>query len=56
MEKEVMDRTELRQLLELHTPGPRLVPGSEALPAPAAPAEAVEAPPAPRVSAAPTAQ
>jgi cell division protease FtsH len=31
MEKEVMDRTELMQLLEQHVPGPRLVPGSEAL-------------------------
>jgi cell division protease FtsH len=32
MEREVMDGSELRQLLELHTPGPRLLPGSEALP------------------------
>jgi cell division protease FtsH len=39
MEKEVMDRTELMQLLEQHIPGPRLVPGSEALHGPAAPAE-----------------
>ncbi len=31
MEKEVMDGAELRQLLESGTPGPRLVPGSEAL-------------------------
>ena len=31
IEKEVMDGTELRQLLEQHIPGPRLVPGSEAL-------------------------
>ena len=31
MEKEVMDRTELMLLLEQHIPGPRLVPGSEAL-------------------------
>ena len=31
MEKEVMDRAELMQLLEQHIPGPRLVPGSEAL-------------------------
>jgi cell division protease FtsH len=45
IEKEVMDRTELRQLLEQHTPGPRLVPGADALPAPAEPtATAVEAP------------
>jgi cell division protease FtsH len=33
MEKEVIDGRELRQLLEQHSPGPRLVPGSEALPA-----------------------
>jgi cell division protease FtsH len=39
MEKEVMDRTELAQLLEQHTPGPRLVPGSEALHGPPEPAE-----------------
>jgi cell division protease FtsH len=32
MEKEVMDGAELRQMLEQHSPGPRLVPGSEALP------------------------
>jgi cell division protease FtsH len=32
IEKEVMDGAELRQLLEQHSPGPRLVPGSEALP------------------------
>jgi cell division protease FtsH len=32
MEKEVMDGSELRQLLEQHSPGPRLVPGSDALP------------------------
>jgi cell division protease FtsH len=31
MDKEVMDRVELMQLLEQHVPGPRLVPGSEAL-------------------------
>jgi cell division protease FtsH len=31
MEKEVMDGRELRQLLEQHSPGPRLVPGSDAL-------------------------
>jgi cell division protease FtsH len=31
IEKEVMDGAELRQLLEATTPGPRLVPGSEAL-------------------------
>ncbi len=37
MEKEVMDRTELVQLLEQHTPGPRLVPGSEALHGPPVP-------------------
>ena len=34
MEKEVMDGAELRQFMEQHNPGPRLVPGSEALPAP----------------------
>jgi cell division protease FtsH len=32
IEKEVMDGSELRHLLELHTPGPRLVPASDALP------------------------
>jgi cell division protease FtsH len=32
MEKEVMDGSELRQLLEQNSPGPRLVPGSDALP------------------------
>ncbi len=32
MEKEVMDGAELRQFMEQHSPGPRLVPGSEALP------------------------
>jgi cell division protease FtsH len=39
MEKEVMDRAELMQLLEQHVPGPRLVPGSEALHGPPHPAE-----------------
>jgi cell division protease FtsH len=39
MEKEVMDRTELMQLLEQFIPGPRLVPGSEALHGPPAPVE-----------------
>jgi len=39
MEKEVMDRTELTQLLEQHIPGPRLVPGSEALHGPPVPQE-----------------
>ncbi|HEY7423992.1 MAG TPA: ATP-dependent zinc metalloprotease FtsH [Gemmataceae bacterium] len=39
MDKEVMDRTELMQLLEQHVPGPRLVPGSEALHGPPEPAE-----------------
>jgi hypothetical protein len=39
MEKEVMDRTELMGLLEQHIPGPRLVPGSEALHGPPAPVE-----------------
>jgi cell division protease FtsH len=34
VEKEVIDGAELRQLLEQHVPGPRLVPGSEALPPP----------------------
>src|SRR5207302_5378889 len=28
MEKEVIDGAELRQLLELHDPGPKLVPGT----------------------------
>jgi cell division protease FtsH len=42
MEKEVMDRTELMQLLEQYIPGPRLVPGSEALHGPPAPAEGAE--------------
>jgi cell division protease FtsH len=44
MEKEVMDGSELRQLLEQHTSGPHLLPGSEALPpaAPADPAAAVQ--------------
>jgi cell division protease FtsH len=37
MEKEVMDRVELMQLLEQHVPGPRLVPGSEALHGPPTP-------------------
>ncbi|HTU23127.1 MAG TPA: ATP-dependent zinc metalloprotease FtsH [Gemmataceae bacterium] len=37
MEKEVMDRTELMQLLEQHIPGPRLVPGSAALHGPPPP-------------------
>jgi cell division protease FtsH len=32
IDKEVMDGAELRQLLESSSPGPRLVPGSEALP------------------------
>ena len=31
MEKEVIDATELRQLLEEHDPGPKLVPGSVAV-------------------------
>jgi cell division protease FtsH len=34
IEKEVMDGAELRQLLETTTPGPRLVPGSQALAGP----------------------
>jgi cell division protease FtsH len=38
MEKEVIDRTELAQLLEQHVPGPRLVPSSEALHGPQEPA------------------
>jgi cell division protease FtsH len=42
MEKEVMDRAELVQLLEQHIPGPRLVPGSEALHGPPAPAEEID--------------
>ncbi len=32
MEKEVIDGSELRQLLEQYNPGPRLVPCSDALP------------------------
>jgi cell division protease FtsH len=48
MEKEVMDGAELRQLLETTTPGPRLVPGSDAL-EPAAPAGVPLAPPAAHV-------
>src|SRR5581483_2196756 len=31
IEKEVIEGSELRQLLELHTPGPRLLPGSDAV-------------------------
>jgi cell division protease FtsH len=45
MEKEVMDRGELMQLLEQRIPGPRLVPGSEALhgtPAPEGEADGLE--------------
>jgi cell division protease FtsH len=42
IEKEVMDRTELMQLLEQHVPGPRLVPGSDALHAPTESADASE--------------
>jgi cell division protease FtsH len=34
VEKEVIDGEELRQLLEQYTPGPQLVPGSLAVPAP----------------------
>ena len=51
MEKEVMDRTELMQLLEQHIPGPRLVPGSEALHEPPAPVVAEEDSCEPRASA-----
>jgi cell division protease FtsH len=36
IEKEVMDGAELRQMLAQHSSGPRLVPGSDALPRPAA--------------------
>ena len=32
VEKEVIDGSELRQILELHSPGPKLVPGSLAVP------------------------
>jgi hypothetical protein len=42
MEKELMDRAELMQLLEQHIPGPRLVPGSEALHRPLVPQETAE--------------
>ena len=42
MEKEVMDRTELMLLLEQHIPGPRLVPGSEALHGPPTPVAETE--------------
>jgi hypothetical protein len=31
MEKEVIEGSELRQILELYDPGPRLVPGSVAV-------------------------
>src|SRR5207245_2224436 len=37
VDKEVIDGAELRQLLEQHSPGPRLVPGSLAVPTPADP-------------------
>jgi cell division protease FtsH len=50
MEKEVMDGAELRQLLEQYTPGPRLVPGSDALPRPADEAAPDEAAPDHRVA------
>jgi cell division protease FtsH len=53
MEKEVMDRAELVQLLEQHVPGPRLVPGSEALHGPPVPAEEVEDNPASGAASAP---
>ena len=39
MEKEVIEGGELRQLLELHTPGPRLLPGSSAVIPPELPPE-----------------
>ena len=40
IEKEVIEGSELRQVLELHTPGPRLLPGSEAvIPPPELPPE-----------------
>jgi cell division protease FtsH len=48
MEKEVMDRTELMQLLEQHLAGPRLVPGSEALHGPSSPAQETEGDTEPR--------
>jgi cell division protease FtsH len=51
MEKEVIDRAELMQLLEQHIPGPRLVPGSEALHGPPAPVEEEEGVTEPRASA-----
>ncbi len=38
IDKEVMDGAELRQLLEEYSPGPRLLPASDALPAPIEPA------------------
>jgi len=38
VDKEVIDGAELRQILEEHSPGPRLVPGSLAVAAPAEPA------------------
>jgi hypothetical protein len=37
VEKEVIDGAELRELLEHHSPGPRLVPGSLAVSTPAEP-------------------
>jgi cell division protease FtsH len=51
MEKEVMDRTELMQLLEQHIPGPRLVPSSEALHGPRVPVDVEDGISEPRASA-----
>lgn len=51
VEKEIMDRTELMQLLEQQIPGPRLVPASGALHDPLAPLGEDENPPEARASA-----
>jgi len=51
IEKEVMDRAELMQLLEQHIAGPRLVPGSEALHGSLAPVQEEEGLTEPRASA-----
>jgi cell division protease FtsH len=53
VEREVMDGSELRQLIEQHTPGPRLLPGSDALATAGAPAESArtdESAPEPRAA------
>jgi cell division protease FtsH len=55
MEKEVMDRTELKALLEQYNPGPRLVPGSEALHGPPQATNETETASGPRAAATSTA-